>query len=529
MSRRRPAKRREKKRQTRVPRAAALGVLVFALSTALYWPARHYDFVWDDALNLGENRELRLGNHAFFWTNTYQRLYVPVAYSAWTLLAQSTGDGGESVPLRPEPFRIANILLHALNATLVFLLVRRLTEAVWPAFAGALLFAAHPIQVEPVVWITEFRGLLAASLTLGALHLWLRFRQTRRILAAAGASLCGAAAVLSKPTAIVIPLIVLVIELLWRPVDRRRLAYAIAGTLASIPILWITKSAQPDAAVHMTTALWTRPLVAGDAVSYYLYKLVVPIDLAISYGRTPVAVLQNWLTYVLWVVPLALMGLAWYLRRRVPVVSFAIALVLLALAPVSGLVPFGFQNYSTVADRYFYLPMVGVALIAAWTIAQIPSRRWAGFGTAAIVVALVFLNVGQQPVWSSDLTLWRHAVDVSPGSAEAQFGFGSALAAAGDDRDAVAHYQRSISIRPSDPDVFFNLGNAERRLDDPAGAIAAYREAARLDPRHIGSRANLLLMLLQAGEESEARRVAAELQQLAPHHPVFDAIRRRGG
>src|SRR5437016_1865953 len=122
----RPAKPRNEPPRPRGFLAAKLAVLVFALSAALYWPARSYGFVWDDEpLNLGQNHELRLGHYGYFWSHPYQHLYVPVAYSAWTLLAQSTGDGGPAVPLRPEPFRTANVLLHALNATFVFLLVRR--------------------------------------------------------------------------------------------------------------------------------------------------------------------------------------------------------------------------------------------------------------------------------------------------------------------------------------------------------------------------------------------------------------------
>jgi hypothetical protein len=525
----RPTRRREERpRRVRVPLAATVGLLVFVLSAALYWPARNYDFVVDDEpLNLGENRELRLGHYAFFWTHTYQSMYIPVAYSAWTLLAESTGDGATTGPLRPAPFRIANILLHALNATLAFLLICRLTTTVWPAFAGALLFAVHPMQVEPVLWITEFRGVLSTSLTLGALLLWLRFRETRGTLTAIGASACVAAAFLSKPIAVAVPLIVLGIELLWPPLDRRRLAYPIAWTLASMPIIWITKAVQPATGVEMKTALWTRPFVAGDAVSHYLYKLVLPIDLANSYGRTPATVMATWLPYVLWVVPVTLVGLAWHLRRRVPVVSLALAIVLLFLAPVSGLVSFEFQDYSTVADRYFYVPMIGVAMVVAWALARIPSRRWAGIGTAALVAGLVFLNIRQQPVWSSELTLWQHTVDVVPSDPKGHFGLGSALAAAGDDRGAIAHYQQSISIRPSDADVFFNLGNSERRLGRGSAAIAAYREVARLDPVHQAARANLLLLLLEAGEDEEALRVAAELRRLAPQHPAFDAIRRQ--
>jgi hypothetical protein len=394
---------------------------------------------------------------------------------------------------------------------------------------GALVFAAHPMQVEPVVWITEFRGLLSAALALGALLLWLRFRRTEGTLAAIGASLCFVAALLSKPIAVVVPLAVLAIEFLWPPVDRRRLVFPIAWTLACVPIVWITKSVQPETVVRTTTAWWTRPFVASDAVSYYLYKLIAPINLVISYGRTPVAVMQSWLPYVLWIVPAALVALAWRLRRRAPVVSLGLAVVLLFLAPVSGLVPFEFQNYSTVADRYFYMPMAGVAMILAWTAARFPSTRWTVLGGSGLVAILMFLNVRQQPVWASELTVWQHASDVFPDDAKAHFGLGAALAAAGDDYAAIGQYQRSIATFPSDADTFFNLGNAERRLGNSGAAIGAYREAARLDPAHVAARANLLIMLLEAGEVTEAQGVATELRRLAPQHPVFEAIRRQGG
>ncbi len=527
---RRSATHQANRRPSGAPLVATLALLVFALSAALYWPARHYDFVMDDQpLNLGENQELRAGNYAYFWTNTYQRLYVPVAYCAWTFLAQATSGGDTSDPLRPEPFRTANILLHALNAALVFLLIRRLTNTVWPSFAGALLFAAHPMQVEPVLWITEFRGVLSASMTLGALLLWLRFRRTRGTLAAVGASVCFAAALLSKPIAIVVPALVLAIEFLWPPIERRRSAWATAWVLAAMPIVWITKSVQPDTGVELKTAWWTRPFIAGDSVSYYLYKLVAPIHLANSYGRTPVAVMESWPPYVLWIVPVAVAWLAWHLRRRVPLVSLALAIVLLFLAPVSGLVPFEFQDFSTVADRYFYLPMAGVATIVAWAIEKASSRRLAALVTGAIVAGLVFLNLRQQPVWSSELTLWQHTLDLFPDDPKAHFGLGAALSDRGDDRAAIAHYQRAIAIRSSDADVFFNLGNSERRIGDRPAAKAAYRESARLDSDEVSARANLLMMLLEDGEDDEAQRVASELRRLAPRHPVFDAIRRQGG
>jgi hypothetical protein len=322
---------------------------------------------------------------------------------------------------------------------------------------------------------------------------------------------------------------VLAIELLFPPLDRRRLMYPLVWMLASVPVAWITSAVQPDTLVHTKTPLWTRPFVAGDAVSYYAFKLMAPVNLAVTYGRTPDAVMASALPYVLWIVPAGMIAIAWVLRRRLPTISLALAIILLFLAPVSGLVPFAFQNYSTVADRYFYMPMVGVSLIVAWTVAQVPSGAWAGTLSAVLIAGLLFLNVRQQPVWSSELELWQHTLDIFPHNAKAQFGFGAALAAAGDDRGAIDHYQQSIAISPSDADVFFDLGNADYRLGRTAAAMDAYRQAARLDPGHVGARANLLMRLLETGQLDEARQVAAELRRLAPEHPVLESIRRQGG
>ena len=151
-------------------RFALVALLLFLLTVSLYWGTRGYEFVWDDQpLNLAGNQELMRNHHGFFWTRPYRGLYVPVAYSTWIWLKQVAEPADGSAVLQPHVFRTANILLHGVNTVLVLALLYSLVGSLWAALAGAVLFAIHPLQVEAVVWITEYRGLLASCFSLGSL------------------------------------------------------------------------------------------------------------------------------------------------------------------------------------------------------------------------------------------------------------------------------------------------------------------------------------------------------------------------
>src|SRR5207245_2501838 len=180
-------------------------------------------------------------------------------------------------------------------------------------------------------------------------------------------------ALLAKPTAVVVPVVAWVLDVwswpqTWR---HRRLALLVWLGLA---LLWglFTSQVQPQDPGAFSPPLWARLLIAGDAVSFYLYKLGVPVWLGPDYGRAPEVLLaQSWL----WLTGLAPWGLAvwlWYKRTRVPWLVAAAGVFVAGLLPVLGFIPFGFQNYSTVADRYMYIAMLGLALALAWGLAQSP-------------------------------------------------------------------------------------------------------------------------------------------------------------
>jgi hypothetical protein len=462
-------------------------ILLFVVTAALYWNTRSYDFVWDDHLvNLSGNPPLLDDDYGFFWAHPYAGLYAPVTYTTWIWIKHISQDArdGDRV-LVPEGFRTANILLHATNAVLVLYLLYLLAGSPWIAFAGSLLFAVHPFQVEPVVWITEYRGLLSSGFCLTALALYCRYRQTGsgRHLLVAVATVFYLLALLSKPTAIVAPLAAVAIDaFVFRPPGRPRWIVPVLWMIPAALVIWLTQSAQPANQDAVRPSVLLRPFVAADAVVFYLGKLIAPMHLSVMYGRTPPAVLQSWQAYVLWPIPLAMLGLAWMWRRTRPLLALGMVIVMIGIAPVSGLVPFNAQNDSTVADRYFYFSMFGVALAVTSVLIRAKQPRWIWIGTAAVASVLIALNLTQQPVWQSDLTLWDHASAEYPNQPQVHNNYGVALQGEGRHDDAIDQFNIALAIRPSFADAYGNRGASEAMKGNLRAALEDQTKSLELEP-----------------------------------------------
>jgi tetratricopeptide (TPR) repeat protein len=320
--------------------------------------------------------------------------------------------------------------------------------------------------------------------------------------------------------------------------------------LAAVALVAIvTKQQQATADLEYVTPWHLRPLVAADALCFYLEKLLLPLNLCIHYPRRPQLVVASPWLYLSWAPPLAAGLVCWRFRKRGPWLAAA-AWCLATLAPVLGLVPFAFQAYSTVADRYAYLAMFGPALLLAWGLAR--SKR-----PAAGVVALVGLcllgglSFVQASRWQDNETLFYHTLTVNPESsvghnnwgvalihrqrfAEAlphieiavrqdekspkgRLNLGLVLQSLGRVEEAIEQYQIGLADHPDDPEVRSNLGAAYfalRRYDE---AIEQYEHALRLEPRSPMARFNLALAYDRQGKPDKA---IAELRILLKEHPV---------
>jgi tetratricopeptide (TPR) repeat protein len=469
------------------------------------------------------------------------------------------------VPLDPALFHSLNLLLHLLSVLVVWrllclLLSRTLPEAqspatrqapaqvAWVAGGGALLFAVHPVQVEAVAWVTV-KDVLCGFLAYVAIWQYLRYasgsgaapvsgqsarRQASRALGsywlATGAFML---ALLAKPTAVVVPIVAWLLDVWGWPQTWRTRRPAVLAWLV-VAGLWglFTSQVQPATTFDFLSPLWARPLIVGDAVTFYLYKLGVPLWLGPDYGRSPEVMLaQRWL-WLTGLVPWVVAGWLWYRRARVPWLVAAAGVFVAGLLPMLGLVPFAFQGYSTVADRYLYIAMLGPAIALAWGLAQV-RRRWLTVSCVVVLGVWGLRSAWQTPYWHDTVTLFEHALTVHPGSSLAHNNLGMALAAQNRLPEAVHHYTAALRFRPQNAEAHNNLGNALSRQGKTQEAMAQYTAALHLQPSFAEAHNNLGAALASQGRVTEAIQHYTEALRLQPayaraHYNLGNALMSQG-
>jgi tetratricopeptide (TPR) repeat protein len=434
--------------------------VVILLAVASMSPILTADFVqWDDHHTIVGNRAFNPPTvESFFghWRQQFMHLYQPLTLSVWHLLAvlvyreQPDALGSH---LDPWVFKFANVALHAVSSVLVLRILRRFNFAPTPAWLGAAVFAVHPIQVESVGWTSGLKDLLCVCLMLSAIRAWLVEQRRRRLLVTAA---WMTAACLAKPTAMVLPAMLGLIELL----------HVRAGLIASIkrtsPLLVISVAVMAGTAYVQQAAgvdrvaLHLRPIVALDAIGFYISKLLLPINLAFNYGRDPHAVFDGRLW--LWSLPVALValaGMAW-LARRDRRWALGTLLALVPITPVLGLVPFDYQQYSTVGDHYLYPAMLGVAVLVATVVDRAGRRAW--LIGAVLVVVFAGMSFRQALTWRDGREVELQTLRVNVESWGAHSNLAAWYQARGMIAEAEESAFRAMAINPEHPDVIFNMG-----------------------------------------------------------------------
>lgn len=505
-----------------------LGLLVLILAVAGMSGVISNRFVdWDDSITLYANplmnppsaRTLQV-----YWTTPEHGLYIPGTYTLWALLAsvaQTDEADLAGVRLDPRVFHAASLLLHAAASLVMFLLLRRLllareTDADnapsgWnsrdiAAAIGAALFALHPVQVESVAWASGMKDLLGGLFALLALWQYVIAVQadSRRaqMLHFALASAAFVWAMLCKPSAMVVPALACAIDLIVLRRHWRQVAWWTAPWWPmALACAVVARLVQTTHEVPVT-AIWLRPLVALDALAFYVGKVLLPLQFGMDYGRTPTLAQERGWLYVTWLVPIALAaGLAWKPRRAL--IAAAI-LTLLCLLPMLGLTPFMFQLYSTVSDHYLYLAMIGPALALAWATRHYRLAR----PVAMLAIALLTVQtIRQVRTWHDDLTLFSHALEINPDSFMARNNLANAHCAEGDIFAAAAH----IADRAGDNSAATEYRG--RSDDEYAQAIGLYE--ASIAKRRQANRGSDDMAILHENLAIVCSRAARHEQALA--------------
>jgi hypothetical protein len=371
--------------EIRRPAVERRAMALVAVVTAVVYGAllRAPYLIWDDDLNIFENPFYQTGNFSKLWAAPYFGMYIPVTSMMWALLFQ-LGHGAV------WPFRVLNIVLHLVNVGLVVGLIAGLLRR-WNLQSGvavsiaAVIFALHPQQTAVVAWVSGGRDLAATAFALGAVAIQMSARRSRAIWS----TLLFALALLCKPSVVSVP-VALVLYAWWFDRERFRATARAAAIWTALGLVSVLVTRQAQAAMFsVAVPVSHRPVIAVDAIGFYLMKMVWPYPLAADYGRRPDVLWATPSMMIATLIVAAAITLAVIIgSRRDPRYRIAVLWPVL-LVPVLGVIPFAYQRISTVADHYDYLPLAIVAAVVALSVARSSRLNgragWGVFGLLLVV------------------------------------------------------------------------------------------------------------------------------------------------
>jgi tetratricopeptide (TPR) repeat protein len=490
------------------------------LIVLVYQQARHFQFVdLDDPTYVTANANVQAGltwaNALWAFTTGHPPYWHPITWLSHMLDVELFG-------LDAGAHHLTNVVIHTANTLLLFGWLRRTTKAFWKAAFAAAVFAVHPLHVESVAWVTERKDVLSALFWIAALWAYVAYaaRPSRlRYLWVLGA--CGLA-LMSKPSAVTLPAVLLLVDV-W-PLRRATLpgerAIWMRLVMEKLPLVALALATSAvtivfQARMGAVSSLGTLPLgarVMNAAVDYVLYlgKTAWPTHLAAFYP------LRSWSISAALGAALGLAAVTLAtvrLSRTHPYLIVGWLWYLVTLVPMIGFVQVGAQ---AIADRFMYLPMIGLLIIVAWGVPDLVAR-WPGWvgrrlvpavGAAALLMGALTARVAAA-AWSDDVTLWREAIRSTENNYLAYVNLGSALLKRDDLPGALGAYTSALAaLRDEYPAyraaVHINIGLVYTRQRRTADALEQFSEAARLDPHSAEAQLNEGAALASLGQTTAA-------------------------
>ncbi len=504
------------------PRSIAL---LLALTTLLaYLPVTRDSFVdYDDQDYVTENSVVQNG---LTWAGVKWAFTTGHASNWHPLTWLSHMTDCELFGLNAGAHHFVNVLFHAANVVLLFVLLLRLTGAIWPAAIIAALFGWHPLHVESVAWAAERKDVLSTFFALLALLSYAKYAKENSRRSFWFALLFFALGLLTKPMLVTLPFVLLLLDF-W-PLQRfngstvqRLLAEKIPFFLLAALSCVVTFLVQRHGEAVMTLQQFPLNLRFENAIiSYgrYLLMAVWPVNLAVIY---PLPNHLHWIHAAAAASAAALIiicWLVWRARQACPYLLFGWLWFLGTLVPVIGLVQVG---GAALADRYTYFTLVGIFTAVVFGIRdlaerfQFPKIILAG-ATALLLAACLALTENQLRYWRDSETLFAHTLAVTPDNVNALIDYGVAFEQQGHLPDALAQYREAARIAPDSVSAHYNIGNALDKLGRPAEALPEQREAVRLNPHAAFLHEGLGDVLVELGRFDEAMDQFNEAARLDP-------------
>ena len=518
----------------------AICAALIAITWAVFGQTLGHEFVnFDDPIYVSENDHVRAGlswqGVAWAFTHVHSHNWHPLTTMSHMLDCQLFG-------LKPGAHHFVNVLLHSATAALLFFLLAQFTGSpsspqdesvrladrtgtIWSSAFVAAVFAIHPLHVESVAWISERKDVLSGLffvLTLLAYFYYTRKPNIGRYLSVSILFACG---LMSKPMLVTFPVILLLLD--YWPLKRLSGSSARRVLIEKIPLVILSIASAVGTLVAQNEGiglvrLEVLPLTwritnALVACLVYIWQMIWPANLALAYhhpGKLPL-----WQVAASAALLVAVTLGVFALRKRSPYLVVGWLWYLVMLVPVLGLIQVGGQAH---ADRYTYLPQIGLSLAAAWGVVDL-ARFWRYHGAilgaaAAIMISALALRAADQVwYWHDSERLWRHALTVTAENDVAHLGLGQLLLDQKRLDDAITELQIVVARHPNDVDARLKLANAlsekKGRMND---AIAQYEAAAKIGAPDPDVETTLANLLLEQGRMEEAIRYYRDVVRLQP-------------
>jgi hypothetical protein len=502
--------------------AGLVAIVWFVFGQAIRFPFINFDdpeYVYEvPEINQGLNA------HDVIWafTNVPSPSWSPLTNISHMVEFQFFG-------FNPGAFHLTNVFLHAVTVLLLFFLLRRMSDSIWKSAFVAAIFAIHPLRAESVAWITERKDVLSGVFFMLTLWAYIIYARKPGVLRYGLVFIALACGLMSKPMLVTTPVVLLLLDYwpLHRATELRDwwkllvekiplLALSALSCVATIVIQTVAESS------FTPPSLLSRTKNAFVSVIIYIKQTLWPSGLSVFYPH-PRDHLNNWLVLLTALLVLGITGIALIVRRKRPYVVVGWLWYLLMLTPVLGIVQAGRQAH---ADRFTYLPQIGLCVLVTWMIADWTAGWWKRreilvvAGTVA-VIALASVARTQAGYWQDSELLWSHAVAVTKNNAFAHASLADLLLRRGRLDEAILHCQEALTLEPANADAHNNLGLALLQKGHENEAAAEFRKSLEIEPGHLNAEVNLAWVLATSPNDSLRNGVRAI--QL-----VEDAIGRAG-